>query len=229
MLSYKYNLKTKMEPTTKKVPVANDSEGGQTSTPPITGAESVEEARAVVNNPNLWRDRDVNFHDNYLTTEERAELVGHIVDSVNFLNSVILDDDQKLVEFLRLSNNIKDNKLVDFSLAIPVDDFRISGVFDISVLQQALSGISHNVPNQNQEAQVEGTASKTRQQIEQNLIKADLSAQLATLDEATSLTSQGAQDEFSEAFKKRAQEVIKSPSGFRKLVKDMAKAIKLAT
>lgn len=192
----------------------------------LDSTSDVTKARTVVLDPELWQDRDVNMYDNWLTSKERGALVSNITESVNFLNKATLSDGQKLVEYLDVENNKKDNKLINLNISIPMDSFRLNGAFDISVLQLALYYISHNLPNKNQNNLEKDINSKTRKKAEQSLIKQDLSTKLVGID-AEELTGQIAQDEFILDKQKQAL-APKKLSGLRKTLKHITNIFKLS-
>ena len=155
-----------------------------------------------------------------MTPEERVNLVNSIVENVNYLNGFTLPDGQKLIEVLSVSNNLKDEKLIDLSISIPLDDFRLAGVFDISIVKTALTDISHHLPGQNDDLN-----SNARKNAEQKLANKDLSAKLDGANVEVS-TRQVPQDEFEVESKKQAE----SPKIGRlsKVSKHIVNAIKLA-
>lgn len=210
-----------MQPTTQEIPnITTNIDVKSTG-----GALSVEEARKEVLDPVLWQDRDVNMYDNWLTPEERETLVSHINESVNYLNSATLSNGQKIVEYVNVDNSEKDKKLVSLNISIPIDNFKINGVFDISVVEAVLSDIAHNLPSQHKDNLGQDDNSKARIKAEQRLIKQNLNAKLVNVDIQTP-TEQNNQDEFVLA---KQNKTPKKLTGINRAVQYLVNSARLST
>jgi hypothetical protein len=191
--------------------------------PKATTLLDVDEARARLNSIKDETEDDINPNDDFMDNEEYKRRLENIVVNVKFLRGAMLNG-INVVSDIYVDQNQIDPKLINLRITIAIDNFEINGVYDISVLKNALLNISHSLPL----ARGEDPYKKIRLKAEQSLSDENLADKLKEdAQKAKNEDSLAEQGELVDEFNKQANPNHHKFSSYKKFSDSFTRAIEL--